>query len=153
MGRTPARCCWAFRFTVPAARRSRPCSSPPPKRLPVAESIPCLGGILSFAAWIYIAVTIENSPTKRGKHDELAGGARSSKPGFTAGLKPRGTSPRGFSLSGGVPLQPADAGAPVAGADNRPGSREEAHPSVRGLQPDRACPRTSMVATTGPVPS
>lgn len=38
--------------------------------------IPCLGGILSFAAWIYIAVTIENSPTKQGKHDELAGGTQ-----------------------------------------------------------------------------
>jgi uncharacterized RDD family membrane protein YckC len=38
--------------------------------------IPCLGGILSFAAWIYIAVTIENSPTKQGKHDEMAGGTQ-----------------------------------------------------------------------------
>lgn len=38
--------------------------------------IPCLGGILSFAAWIYLAVTIENSPTKQGKHDEMAGGTQ-----------------------------------------------------------------------------
>jgi uncharacterized RDD family membrane protein YckC len=38
--------------------------------------LPCLGGILSFAAWIYIAVTIENSPTKQGKHDEMAGGTQ-----------------------------------------------------------------------------
>lgn len=38
--------------------------------------IPCLGGILSFAAWVYIAVTIENSPTKQGKHDEMAGGTQ-----------------------------------------------------------------------------
>lgn len=42
--------------------------------------IPCLGGILSFAAWIYIAVTIENSPTKQGKHDEMAGGTQVVKP-------------------------------------------------------------------------
>jgi uncharacterized RDD family membrane protein YckC len=38
--------------------------------------LPCLGGILSFAAWVYIAVTIENSPTKQGKHDEMAGGTQ-----------------------------------------------------------------------------
>lgn len=38
--------------------------------------VPCLGGILSFAAWVYIAVTIENSPTKQGKHDEMAGGTQ-----------------------------------------------------------------------------
>lgn len=38
--------------------------------------LPCVGGILSFAAWVYIAVTIENSPTKQGKHDEMAGGTQ-----------------------------------------------------------------------------
>lgn len=35
-----------------------------------------VGGLLELAAWIYIAVTINNSATKQGKHDELAGGTQ-----------------------------------------------------------------------------
>ncbi len=38
--------------------------------------IPFLGGLLEPAAIIYIAVTINSSPTKTGKHDELAGGTQ-----------------------------------------------------------------------------
>ncbi|MCX2932957.1 RDD family protein [Mycobacterium sp. CVI_P3] len=38
--------------------------------------IPFLGGVLAFIAYIVIAVTISNSPTKQGKHDELAGGTQ-----------------------------------------------------------------------------
>lgn len=38
--------------------------------------IPYLGGLLAFIAYIVIAVTINNSPTKQGKHDELAGGTQ-----------------------------------------------------------------------------
>ncbi|MGK2881895.1 MAG: RDD family protein [Mycobacterium sp.] len=38
--------------------------------------IPFVGWILAIAAYIYIAVTISNSPTKQGKHDELAGGTQ-----------------------------------------------------------------------------
>ncbi len=38
--------------------------------------IPCLGWILAPAAYIVIAVTINSSPTKQGKHDELAGGTQ-----------------------------------------------------------------------------
>ena len=38
--------------------------------------IPFVGGLLELAAIIYIAVTINQSPTKQGKHDELAGGTQ-----------------------------------------------------------------------------
>jgi hypothetical protein len=38
--------------------------------------IPIIGGFLSLAAWIIIAVTINSSPSKQGKHDELAGGTQ-----------------------------------------------------------------------------
>jgi uncharacterized RDD family membrane protein YckC len=36
--------------------------------------IPYIGGLLAFIAYVVIAVTISTSPTKQGKHDELAGG-------------------------------------------------------------------------------
>ncbi len=38
--------------------------------------IPFIGGLLAFIAEIVIAVTINSSPTKQGKHDELAGGTQ-----------------------------------------------------------------------------
>ena len=38
--------------------------------------IPFVGGLLAFIAIIVIAVTINSSPTKQGKHDEIAGGTR-----------------------------------------------------------------------------
>ncbi len=38
--------------------------------------IPYVGGLLGVIAIIWIAVSIENSPTKQGKHDELAGGTQ-----------------------------------------------------------------------------
>ena len=38
--------------------------------------IPLVGGLLGFVAIIIIAVTINGSPTKQGKHDELAGGTQ-----------------------------------------------------------------------------
>ncbi|CAN5708550.1 hypothetical protein BH09ACT7_BH09ACT7_29410 [soil metagenome] len=38
--------------------------------------IPFVGGLLAFIAEIVIAVTINSSPTKQGKHDELAGGTQ-----------------------------------------------------------------------------
>jgi uncharacterized RDD family membrane protein YckC len=38
--------------------------------------IPFVGGLLAFIAIIVIAVTINSSPTKQGKHDELAGGTQ-----------------------------------------------------------------------------
>jgi len=38
--------------------------------------IPFIGGLLAVIAYIVIAVTINNSPTKQGKHDELAGGTQ-----------------------------------------------------------------------------
>ena len=38
--------------------------------------LPYLGGLLGVVAMIVIAVTISNSPTKQGKHDELAGGTQ-----------------------------------------------------------------------------
>jgi uncharacterized RDD family membrane protein YckC len=38
--------------------------------------IPFVGGLLTLAAVIVIAVTINGSPTKQGKHDELAGGTQ-----------------------------------------------------------------------------
>jgi uncharacterized RDD family membrane protein YckC len=38
--------------------------------------IPFIGGLLVLIAYIVIAVTINNSPTKQGKHDELAGGTQ-----------------------------------------------------------------------------
>jgi uncharacterized RDD family membrane protein YckC len=36
--------------------------------------VPFVGGLLAVVAIIVIAVTISSSPTKQGKHDELAGG-------------------------------------------------------------------------------
>ncbi len=36
--------------------------------------VPFVGGLLGVVAIIVIAVTISGSPTKQGKHDELAGG-------------------------------------------------------------------------------
>ena len=38
--------------------------------------IPFVGGFLGIIAMIVIAVTISSSPTKQGKHDELAGGTQ-----------------------------------------------------------------------------
>ncbi|HME47614.1 RDD family protein [Mycobacterium sp.] len=38
--------------------------------------IPYVGGLLALIAYIVIAITIHNSPTKQGKHDELAGGTQ-----------------------------------------------------------------------------
>jgi uncharacterized RDD family membrane protein YckC len=38
--------------------------------------VPFIGGLLAFVAIIVIAITINASPTKQGKHDELAGGTQ-----------------------------------------------------------------------------
>lgn len=38
--------------------------------------VPYLGSLLAFVAYIVIAATINGSPTKQGKHDDLAGGTR-----------------------------------------------------------------------------
>jgi uncharacterized RDD family membrane protein YckC len=38
--------------------------------------VPFVGGLLGVIAIIVIAVTISSSPTKQGKHDELAGGTQ-----------------------------------------------------------------------------
>ncbi|MCH9721663.1 MAG: RDD family protein [Actinomycetia bacterium] len=38
--------------------------------------IPYVGGLLAVIAYIVIAVTINASPTKQGKHDQLAGGTQ-----------------------------------------------------------------------------
>jgi uncharacterized RDD family membrane protein YckC len=38
--------------------------------------VPYIGSLLAFIAYIIIAVTISGSPTKQGKHDELAGGTQ-----------------------------------------------------------------------------
>lgn len=42
----------------------------------VLAVVPYLGPLLAFLAYVVIAVTISGSPTKQGKHDELAGGTR-----------------------------------------------------------------------------
>jgi hypothetical protein len=42
----------------------------------LAHIIPFIGGLLTLVAVIVIAVTINSSPTKQGKHDELAGGTQ-----------------------------------------------------------------------------
>ena len=38
--------------------------------------VPYVGNLLAFVAYVIIAVTINASPTKQGKHDELAGGTQ-----------------------------------------------------------------------------
>ena len=38
--------------------------------------VPYFGVLLALIAYIVIAVTISNSPTKQGKHDEFAGGTQ-----------------------------------------------------------------------------
>jgi uncharacterized RDD family membrane protein YckC len=40
------------------------------------SAVPYFGGLLAFIAIIVIAVTINSSPTKQGKHDEMAGGTQ-----------------------------------------------------------------------------
>lgn len=42
----------------------------------VLPIIPFVGGLLGLIAIIVIAVTISGSPTRQGKHDELAGGTQ-----------------------------------------------------------------------------
>jgi uncharacterized RDD family membrane protein YckC len=42
----------------------------------VLAIIPFVGGLLAFIAIIVIAVTIYGSPTKQGRHDEIAGGTQ-----------------------------------------------------------------------------
>lgn len=42
----------------------------------VLPIIPFVGGLLGVIAIVVIAVTISGSPTKQGKHDELAGGTQ-----------------------------------------------------------------------------
>jgi hypothetical protein len=45
--------------------------------LPERDTVgPFVGGLLGVIAIIVIAVTIAGSPTKQGKHDELAGGTQ-----------------------------------------------------------------------------
>jgi len=41
--------------------------------------VPFIGGLLGVIAIVVIAVTISGSPTKQGKHDELAGGTQVRK--------------------------------------------------------------------------
>lgn len=38
--------------------------------------IPYIGFLLAFVAYIFIAITINDSPCKQGRHDELAGGTQ-----------------------------------------------------------------------------
>jgi uncharacterized RDD family membrane protein YckC len=38
--------------------------------------VPYVGNLLAFVAYVIIAVTISASPTRQGKHDELAGGTQ-----------------------------------------------------------------------------
>ena len=40
------------------------------------SSIPFIGALVAIIAYIVIAVTINRSPTKQGKHDDLAGGTQ-----------------------------------------------------------------------------
>ncbi|BBX22625.1 RDD family protein [Mycolicibacter terrae] len=42
----------------------------------VLAVLPYLGPLLAFVAYVVIALTISGSPTKQGKHDQLAGGTR-----------------------------------------------------------------------------
>lgn len=42
----------------------------------IVGSVPYVGPLLALVAWIVIAVTINASPTRQGKHDDLAGGTR-----------------------------------------------------------------------------
>lgn len=42
----------------------------------IVGAIPFVGQWLATAVWIAIAFTISNSPTKQGKHDQIAGGTR-----------------------------------------------------------------------------
>jgi uncharacterized RDD family membrane protein YckC len=77
MGRTPGKALLGLRVHGPGGA-AKPTIQQAATRnaFLLLNLLPCLGGILSFAAWVYIAVTIENSPTKQGKHDEMAGGTQ-----------------------------------------------------------------------------
>jgi uncharacterized RDD family membrane protein YckC len=39
-------------------------------------AIPFAGPVLALGAWIVILLTVRSSPTRQGKHDELAGGTQ-----------------------------------------------------------------------------
>lgn len=76
-GRTPGKALLGLRVHGPGGA-PKPTMEQSAKRnaFLLVGLIPFVGWLLSFAAWIYIAVTIENSPTKQGKHDEIAGGTQ-----------------------------------------------------------------------------
>ncbi|MEI6254659.1 MAG: RDD family protein, partial [Mycobacteriaceae bacterium] len=77
MGRTPGKALLGLRVHGPGgAPKPTVQQAATRNAFLLLNLIPCLGGILSLAAWVYIAVTIENSPTKQGKHDEMAGGTQ-----------------------------------------------------------------------------
>ncbi len=69
--------CSACAFTVPGgAPKPNFTQSAIRNSFTLLSVIPYLGTLLAFIAYIVIAVTISGSPTKQGKHDELAGGTQ-----------------------------------------------------------------------------
>ncbi|MGE2818136.1 RDD family protein [Mycobacterium heidelbergense] len=76
-GRTPGKKLVGFRVQGPGgARKPNLKQSVIRNSFLLLMAIPFLGVALMVAASIFIAVTINNSPTKQGRHDELAGGTQ-----------------------------------------------------------------------------
>jgi uncharacterized RDD family membrane protein YckC len=67
-----------FRLRVQGARGGNPTPGEAATReaFMLLGVIPFVGGLIALAAWIVIAVTINRSATRQGKHDELAGGTQ-----------------------------------------------------------------------------
>ena len=77
IGSTPGKKLLGLRVHGPAgAPKPTPAQSAIRNSWTLLPIIPLVGGLLGVVAIIVIAVTINGSPTKQGKHDELAGGTQ-----------------------------------------------------------------------------
>ena len=76
-GATPAKRLLGLTVRGPdGASKPTPGQSAMRNAFTVLAVVPYIGPLLAFVAYVVIAVTISGSPTKQGKHDELAGGTR-----------------------------------------------------------------------------
>jgi uncharacterized RDD family membrane protein YckC len=75
-GTTPGKLVMGLRVTGPDGGRPTMREALVREAFTLLGAIPFAGPVLALAAWVVIAVTINSSPTNRGKHDELAGGTR-----------------------------------------------------------------------------
>jgi uncharacterized RDD family membrane protein YckC len=76
-GATPGKKLLGMRVLGPAgAPKPTAAQSAVRNAFTLLSAVPYFGGLLAVIAAIVIAVTINGSPTKQGKHDEMAGGTQ-----------------------------------------------------------------------------